>query len=155
MEAGLLDLAAPEGLPQGLIGLYELWFRHQFPDPAAYEREVLPLLEVIVAAEHPVPEAVLTGLFGWSVRERARQLERLGSLFERRPEGVAPFHKSLRDWLLDEHAAGAAFVADAAAGRQLLLDFLWQRFLGEVRAGEAGLPDALRPGGVAAAADRR
>ena len=143
VEAGRLDLAAPEGLPQGLIGLYERWFRHQFPDLAAYEREVLPLLEVIVAAEHPVPEAVLTGVFGWSVRERARRLERLGSLFERRPDGVAPFHKSLRDWLLNEHAAGADYVADATAGRQRLLAFLWQRFLGEVRAGEAGLPDTF------------
>jgi hypothetical protein len=37
VERGELSLAAPEGLPGGLIGLYERWFRHRFPTPKAYE----------------------------------------------------------------------------------------------------------------------
>jgi tetratricopeptide (TPR) repeat protein len=127
-DAGLLDLAAPEGLPQGLIGLYERWFRHQFATTADYEAYV-PLLELLVAAEHPVPEDCLERLFGWSRRERARLLEGLGGLFERGPKGVAPFHKSLRDWLADERAAGADFVVDATEGSRRLADALWVDFI--------------------------
>ena len=93
VDCETLSLRAPEGLPQGLVGLYERWFRHRFPSLETYER-YLPLLSVIVAAEHPVPEAWLTRLFGWSKREAAAMLEGLGSLFERRSDGVAPFHKS-------------------------------------------------------------
>ena len=128
VEAGLLDLNAQEGLPKGLAALYLSWFQRQFPDEAAYERDMVPLLEVLVAAEHPVPEDVLTGLFGWGVREQARRLEQLGSLFERRPEGWAPFHKSLRDWLTDETTTPAVYLVDSAAGRAKLFKHLWTQF---------------------------
>src|SRR5271166_2962282 len=70
VAAETLSLRAPEGLPQGLVGLYERWFRHRFPSLETYER-YSPLLSVIVAAEHPVPEAWLTRLFGWSKRKAA------------------------------------------------------------------------------------
>ena len=99
-----------------------------FADVAAYEREVLPLLEVILAAELPVPEPVLDGVFGWDSRARAKALHRLRSLFERRRDGVAPFHKSLRDWLLDERQAGPHYVVAPASGRARLADFLATRF---------------------------
>jgi 3-oxoadipate enol-lactonase/4-carboxymuconolactone decarboxylase len=124
---GTLGLDQPEALPQGLAGLYQRWFWHRFPSAEDYGRYV-PLLSVLVAAAHPVPEAVLAEMFGWSKRERANMLEGLGSLFERRPEGMAPFHKSLRDWLTDADAAGAAFVVDEEAGAKHLFDYLWSAF---------------------------
>jgi tetratricopeptide (TPR) repeat protein len=139
-DAGLLDLAAPVGLPQGLVGLYERWFRRQFATAAAYE-QYLPLLEVLVAAEHPVPEHWLGHIFNWSTRVRARMLEGLGSLFERRSDGVAPFHKSLRDWLSDARAAGADFVVDAPAGAERLADALWAAFAQRLKEGETGALD--------------
>ncbi|HKN01755.1 MAG TPA: tetratricopeptide repeat protein [Candidatus Binataceae bacterium] len=123
---GLMDLAAPEDLPQGLVGLYERWFRRQFHDTPAYEK-YRALIEVLVAAEHPVPVEWLTRLFGWSKPGQARMLEGLGSMFERRTEGVVPFHKSLRDWLTD--AAGANFLIDKAAGARRLADALWTAFV--------------------------
>lgn len=128
VTAGTLSLDAPEGLPQGLIGLYERWFRHRFLNPEAYETYV-PLLSVIVAAEHPVPALWLTRIFGWSKRDTARMLEGLGSLFERRSEGITPFHKSLRDWLIDGKAAGPAFVVDETDGTKRLADALWAEFM--------------------------
>ena len=132
-DAGLLDLAVPENLPQGLVGLYDRWFRRQFATAADYEVHV-PLLEVLVAAEHPVPEPWLARVFGWSPREQARMLEGLGSLFERRTAGVAPFHKSLRDWLTDARAAGADFVVDANAGTRRLAEALWAALVLGLRA---------------------
>jgi hypothetical protein len=112
-----------------LLGLYEQWFRRQFVDATHYEVFV-PLLEVLVAAERPMPEPWLDRIFGWSVRERAQLLEGLGTLFERGPKGIAPFHKSLRDWLTDDRAAGPDFVIDAAIGRQRITDVLWPEFSG-------------------------
>jgi tetratricopeptide (TPR) repeat protein len=124
---GTLSLNAPEGLPQGLVGLYERWFRRWFPDRRSYERYV-PVLEVIAAAEHPVPEPWLAQIFAWSKRDAAAMLEGLGSLFERRPDGVSPFHKSLRDWLVDPKKAGADFVVDESAGTRRLVEVLWPSF---------------------------
>lgn len=98
-----------------------------FPSAEVYER-FLPVLSVIVAPEHPVPEAWLTRLFGWSKREAAAMLEGLGGLFERRSDGVAAFQKSLRDWLIDARAAGPAFVVDEAEGSNRLAAALWAEF---------------------------
>jgi len=129
ISAGTLELSAPEGLPRGLIGLYERWFRRQFPSSVVYQKEFRPLLDVLVAAKHPVPEPWLAGIFGWSKPEQARMLSGLGSLFERRPDGVAPFHKSVRDWLEDDRAAGADFVVDVLAGARRLAAELFDAFV--------------------------
>ena len=125
---GLLDISHPGNLPQGLFGLYESWFRRQFRDVEAYEAYV-PLLEVLAAAEHAVPESWIDRIFSWPLRERTRRLDGLGSLFPRGQDGFAPFHKSLRDWLIDGRGAGADFIVDVAVGRQRLTDALWFAFL--------------------------
>jgi tetratricopeptide (TPR) repeat protein len=139
--AGVFDLDDPTGLPPGLKGLYLRWFQRQFRDSAAYEQTYVPLLEVLVAAELPVPEGLLTAMFAWSTRERARILGGLGALFERSEAGVAPFHKSLRDWLIDENAAGADFVVDLPSGRSRLLHALWEDFTQLAAASQVSMPD--------------
>ena len=122
-----LDPAAAETLPRGLVGLYELWFRRQFPHSEDYEK-ALPLLELIVAAREPVPDAWIDRLLAWPKRERARVLESLGSLIARGPDGLAPFHKSLFDWLVDEDASGADYVVDQERGSRRLFAGLWDGF---------------------------
>ena len=136
-----LDLNAPGPLPQGLSGLYRLWFRRQFPDPKAYRAETAPLLEVLAAASRPVPVPLLQGMFGWDVPTQARLLEGLGSLFEARPDGVTPFHASLREWLTDPWQSGAEFVVDAARGSRLLADALWPRLVALLPTPPGTLPD--------------
>jgi tetratricopeptide (TPR) repeat protein len=133
VAVGVVELASLQALPQGLVGLYERWFRRQFPDEVAYEA-IVPLLEVLVAAQQPVPEAWLARLFRWPKRKRSRALEALGSLFEWRAEGIAAFHKSLRDWLVDDHVAGPDFVIDASRGTTRLVRGLWEEFLGWAKA---------------------
>lgn len=142
-ERGLIRLDMPERLPEGLSGLYVLWFRRQFPDPLQYDRQVRPLLNVLVAASLPVPEILLAEMFGWSAPEKARLLEQLGSLFERGSEGLAPYHKSLRDWLADERGALAAFVVDVPAGTERLLAALWPGFIEAAGGGDVAALDAL------------
>jgi TIR domain len=138
-----LDLNAPGPLPQGLSGLYRLWFRRQFPDAARYRTETAPLLEVLVAASRPVPVGLLRSMFGWDVPTEARLLDSLGSLFEERPDGVTPFHASLREWLTDRRQSGAEYVVDRARGSRLLADALWLRLVALLATPAGTLPDAF------------
>ena len=130
-------LDPPSGLPQGLQALYYAFFRRQFPTDAAYEPFV-PLLEVLAAAERPVPLALLRAMFpDWEdLRVEARMLVGLGSLFDERHETLAPFHSSVRDFLTDRKLGGP-FVVTAMFGRRRLVRELWTRFL--------ALPPGLAP----------
>jgi hypothetical protein len=141
VDSGLMDLSHLNDLPQGLIGLYERWFHRQFPDTKSYER-ISPLLEVLVAATRPVPEEWLGRIFGWSIREQALMLEGLGTMFERRKDGVAPYHKSVRDWLVDDRSAGSDFVIDDI-GANRLIEGLWPAFELWIRQPRVGSVDSF------------
>ena len=58
----------------------------------------------------------------------AAVLQSLGSLFERRGDGWAPFHKSVRDWLTDRDTKARHRVAETA-GRSRLASLLWRHFV--------------------------
>jgi tetratricopeptide (TPR) repeat protein len=131
---GTLRLDEHEIFPQGLIGLYDRWLRRWFPQPTddLYKSKYRPLMEVLVAASHPVPEHWISRIFEWSPAQTQSMLEGLGSLFERRLEGLSPFHKSFRDWLTNPRAAGA-FVVDEQAGTRRLRNALWLEFEQHIR----------------------
>nr|WP_294513808.1 toll/interleukin-1 receptor domain-containing protein [uncultured Rhodopila sp.] len=122
-----------DSLPDGLNGLYDEWFRRQFPDAGYYRTRVAPLLALILAAETPVPEAVLDaamqGEDGWDEVTAAATLQSLGSLFEKRGDGWAPFHKSLRDWLTGREKTPARHLVPVAAGHDRLAALLWRQFV--------------------------
>jgi hypothetical protein len=141
VTSGLMDLDDPDSLPQGLVGLYERWFRRQFSSAAEFE-VCLPFFEVLVAAEHPVPKIWLNRIFGWSKRDEAKVLDQVGSLVEhrsvlfggqwtrpQRSESIALFHKSLRDWLTDDRSSGAAFLVDTSLGAKRLINSFWPVFV--------------------------
>jgi hypothetical protein len=121
-----------DALPDGLNGLYDEWFRRQFPDAGQYRKRVAPLLALILAAETPVPEEVLDAAMadteGWDELTAADTLQSLGSLFEKRGDGWAPFHKSLRDWLSSEKTP-ARHRVPVKAGRARLAALLWRDFV--------------------------
>jgi tetratricopeptide (TPR) repeat protein len=122
-----------DAMPFSLNGLYDEWFTRQFPDPKAYRDRVAPLLALIVAADTPVPDAVLDEAMAetvpdWDEVASATVLQSLGSLFERRGDGWAPFHKSLRDWLTDRDTKACHRVAETA-GRNRLASLLWRHFV--------------------------
>ncbi len=122
-----------DAMPFGLNGLYDEWFTRQFPDLKAYRDRVAPLLALIVAADTPVPDAVLDEAMaetvpGWDEVASAAVLQSLGSLFERRGDGWAPFHKSVRDWLTDRDTKARHRVAETA-GRSRLASLLWRHFV--------------------------
>jgi tetratricopeptide (TPR) repeat protein len=142
--AGIVDLQDPEGLPPGLKALYLRWFQRQFRDRTTYEQTYRPLIAMLVAADFPVPETLIAKAFSLScVHEFAAVLEGLGGLFERGTQGLTPFHKSLRDWLIDMHAAGAGFVVDLESGRRNLLNAVWQQFGENSLVTPFSVPDAF------------
>ena len=65
---------------------------------------------------------------GWDEVASAAVLQSLGSLFERRGDGWAPFHKSVRDWLTDRDTKARHRVAETA-GRSRLASLLWRHFV--------------------------
>ena len=127
-----LSLDHPDQFPQGLGGSFAQWFQRQFPDLEQFRRQIRPALRAILAAREPLPAEILQRLFGWEDEELRDFARTLGSMFsvatEGRHEVVKAYHKSILDWLTDEHKAGAFFVS-RAEGNRLLADFCWETYL--------------------------
>ncbi len=127
VSAGRLSLDAPEAFPHGLGGVYSRFMTRQFPDPARYEEEVAPALDLVAAARAHLSADELAEMLGWTVRRRRRFLRSVGSLFLTDGGLIAPFHTSLMDWLTDEDLAGEYFVS-ADEGHGVLTDWVWQQY---------------------------
>ena len=128
VDRHVIDLNHPDDLPQGLSALFAREFRHRFSNVQAYENDILPLLEILVASSRPIPETEIETLLNCGKRQRLRMLAQLGSYVTETIEGIALFHKSLKDWLVDEKSAGADYFVEVASGHQMLGNVLWQQF---------------------------
>ena len=129
-----LSLNNIKDFPRGLTGYYQNYFERQFPDKKAYEEQLSPVLNAIIAAREPLPIELL--------RETPRKLfNKLGSLFpiQKHPdqqgiETVVPFHKSVRDWLTETdpdtgYLIAGDFALDIATGNKILADACWKEYL--------------------------
>ncbi len=137
VKEGILSpdqLTQSAGLPSGLAALYERWFLHRFKDQEAYERVQRPLLELMLAAREPLPLQLAGHVLGWGAYGQGKALKPLGSLCvqtslaEDKVGTVTFFHKSLRDWLADELAAGPDWHSSEVEGHRLLAERLWQAY---------------------------
>jgi WD40 repeat protein len=125
--AGRLSLAEAGALPKGLGGVYAQFATRQWPDHAAFKKEIGPTLDLVAAAREPLPLTLLAEIGGWSDRQQNEFEAKLGSLFELRDGRILPFHKSLLDWLTDRARAGPYFVS-AADGERQLAEFCGRQF---------------------------
>ncbi len=103
---GHLSLTDLSAVPAGLGDYYRRFFNRQFPDRGLYESEIWPLLCVVAAQREPLSLGMLAAATGLSVFHVRRRLGSLGALLVTRGSGgeadtVAPFHKSLLEWLGD------------------------------------------------------
>ena len=124
---GRLSLVEPDALPKGLGGIYSQFVARQWPDINAFKGHIAPALDVIAAAREPLRLSLLGTIFDWNERQQNDFENALGSLFTFAGGRVAPFHKSLLDWLTDRNKAGPYFVS-AADGNRRLTDFCWRQF---------------------------
>jgi hypothetical protein len=128
VEQNIIDLKQIDDLPKGLSALYAREFGYRFADLSAYEKDILPLLEILVASSRPIPEADIENILNCSKRQRIRLIEQLGSFVNQTPDGIGLFHKSLKDWLVDEASAGADYFVEVDNGHQVLGKVLWEQF---------------------------
>ena len=128
IQQNIIDIKQLNDLPKGLSALYLREFNYRYPDTHHYEQELLPVLEILVASSRPIPTSDIETLLNYSKRQRAKVLERLGSYLTVTEQGVALFHKSLQDWLLDERSAGADYFVEVDNGHQALGKVLWKQF---------------------------
>ena len=109
-------------------------FARRFPDVAAYNEEMLPLLTVLSVARGPIPFSILCGVGGASRGVVNQRLNRLRSWLKPQGDGDTTaytlFHKSLRDWLGNRDNAGD-YWCDPAAGHAQLAEFLATSWPGE------------------------
>ena len=128
VQQNIIDIKQLNDLPKGLSALYLREFKYRYPDTHHYEQELLPVLEILVASSRPIPTSDIETLLNYTKRQRAKVIERLGSYLTVTEQGVALFHKSLQDWLLDENSAGADYFVEVEKGHQVLGKVLWQQF---------------------------
>lgn len=120
IAAGRLSLAHPDEFPKGLDGMFREYFERQFPDIASYRSEIRSALELVLAAQDPLPLSVLAEFLGWKTEYRMRDfVDSLGALFREADGSLRVFHKDLRDWLLDHTRAGPFFVSVKDGHRKL------------------------------------
>ena len=112
-----------------MSALYLREFKYRYPDTHHYEQELLPVLEILVASSRPIPTSDIETLLNYTKRQRAKVIERLGSYLTVTEQGVALFHKSLQDWLLDEKSAGADYFVEVEKGHRVLGKVLWEQFI--------------------------
>lgn len=123
------ELLTPGSLPKGLAGMYCRWFERRFATVEDYEQKVLPLLELLLAAQEPLPLSLARVTLNWDDRKQARVLAALGSLLRRDDDDrLQFFHKSLADWLQDEEAAGPDWLVGEKEGHARLASALIQGF---------------------------
>lgn len=120
--AGRESLQDTRALPQGMGGVYAQFAARQWPDSAAFKKDIGPVLDIVVAAREPLTLAFIGEVFGWSERQQIDFQDTLGSLFVWPAGRIVPFHKSLLDWLTDRSKAGRYFVS-AADGNRRLTDY--------------------------------
>ena len=128
IQQNIIDIKQLNDLPKGLSALYLREFKYRYPDTHHYEQELLPVLEILVASSRPIPSNDIETVLNYTKRQRAKVLERLGSYLTITEQGVALFHKSLQDWLLDEKSAGADYFVEVDNGHQVLGKVLWKQF---------------------------
>ncbi len=147
VRRGHLSLDHPEQFPQGLGGIFFQWFQRQFPDLEKFRQDVRPALRAILAAREPLPVEILQRLFNWQEEELRDFIRPLASLFPVATEAcsrmthydtafphlrsidyatpkidqrvIKAYHKSLADWLTDDHHAGSYFVSSKEGHRNL------------------------------------
>jgi WD40 repeat protein/tetratricopeptide (TPR) repeat protein len=130
VAAGRLSLSEPDKFPKGLGEVYAQYVARQFPDTAAYKREIAPALDAIAAAREPLELSMLAAMLGWGERRRHEFQQSLGSVFTSSGGRILPFHKSVLDWLTSAEKAGPYFVS-VEEGHQALATLCW----GEYRRG--------------------
>lgn len=131
-KQGILKIKNPDMFPKGLTKWYLENFERQFPDEEYYDTNLIPFLELIVAAQEPLKLSMIQEILGWDRYQLNKALRTLGTLFKiTSDEEIEPLHKTLTEWLIDEKSTQAAdrtFFVDEISGDKKLANFGWNLY---------------------------
>ena len=133
IQNGSLNLDRLDEFPQGLGEIYYQYFDRQFgKDLTYYQTEIRPLLCLIFASFEPLELGFLISILGYKNRMALfDRLDHLGSLFHRTGEKdsdtIAPFHRSLVDWITNKDKTGIFFI-DVIYGHKLLVNYGFKQY---------------------------
>lgn len=123
IKKGRLSLSELDRFPQGLEGVYLSFFERQFPDIPFYKNEVRPFLELVMASLGPLPIEIAKEILKWDEYQEAEILEIVGSLFYIHNEAIEPFHKSIKDWIINRDKCGSDFLVNLKKGQAKLIEY--------------------------------
>jgi hypothetical protein len=126
-----LKLENPEQFPQGLNGIFQMFFERQFQDPDSYNEFQRPLLSTISAAYEPLNIELIKKVFGDNNLRFKRRFEPMGSLLEIKDGFVKPFHKSLIEWVTNEEIELEFFI-DIEEGHNIIINHGWKLYKSDV-----------------------
>ncbi len=127
-DAGWIQIGDVTTYPKGMTGIYREYFKRQMPDRKTYEKHQAPLFELVLAGLEPLPEDLAAKILGWKGRDKVEALKPLGSLFLRDNGTIAPFHKSIKDWLIDYDKSLDYFIP-VEDGAKKLSEYGWAEYL--------------------------
>lgn len=116
-----------DALPRGLPGIYDSFFRRQFPTQEQYAT-ARDVLQVVVAARQPLTVrqmALATGLH--EEDDLPDVLECLAAYLPEREGQFAVYHKSLADWLMDRQQS-RDYYASPRRGHERLAEMCWSEY---------------------------
>ena len=128
-----LSLERIDEFPQGLGAVYLLFFQRIFNNRLDYyQKQVRPLLAVILASFEPIQLSLLKTLMKKTNRMKLFDiLDTLGSLFQMTgysdTDTISPYHRSLVDWLTDKSLSGFYYV-DPEYGHELIKKYGWKQY---------------------------
>ncbi|KAB2440918.1 TIR domain-containing protein [Bacillus luti] len=123
-----LHLDNLDTFPTGLKMIYLNFFERQFPDKIVYSRDYRPLLELVIAALGPLPTQIPREILGWDEYQEVEILEGIGSLFYSNDDTIEPFHKSIKDWLIDKKWSYPYWIVEKN-GQQKLMEHSKKQYL--------------------------
>lgn len=123
-----LNLENVGDFPQGLRGIYQMFFERQFPNRDKYDNYQRPLLSIISAAYEPLDVELIKKILGDNNHRKFKQrIEPMGSLLEIEDGFVKPFHKSIVEWVRNEETE-VDFYIDPEEGHQIILKYGWSLY---------------------------
>jgi len=131
IKIGRLDIENPETFPQGLNGIYQMFFQRHFPDLGNFNEYQKPLLDIISAAYEPLNVSLIKDILGDTNRKFKQRIESMGSLLEIENKVVKPFHQSLIEWITSEDTSVDYYI-DKEEGHKILLNFGWKTYQSDV-----------------------
>jgi hypothetical protein len=154
---GRMNLNDLGNLPPGLDGTYERFLRRTFSADEEFQK-IRPVLEVIGAAEEPIPRSLIANAAGLELRELVRGIAPLIPLLrqtrtsnEQQHPAISFWHKSFYDFLTGVEHADSDFSIEPAAGHWAIASAFIDRasrFDKALESGSSGSPE-LRDAGDA------